>query len=207
MDDLGGAQGITSNNDKYKIQTTAEEQNKRCTESSEAIKTMRKYNKECYSSLTQQVLSAVLRTRSQFNDARCKDPQSAEYKDSLEAAKCAAENAIESIRDAERKAILTFQVLHESPISDEKLRVRRACCAVLESKKLFLDATKEKCAKHSKAYSDYVDSYTDEAMGLICPEESKLECSGMEAIKIDGATAKSKFFLTPMIKLIKTLDH
>lgn len=207
FEDLGGAQGMTSNNDKYKIQTTHEEQVRRCGEMAEAIKTLRKYNKECHTSLTQQVISAVLRTRSQFNEARCKDPQSAEFKESLEAAKCAAENALKTVNDAEVKTILTFQVLHDANVADEKLRVRRTCCAVLEAKKFFLMGTAEKCANYSKTYAEYVDSYTNEAMSLICPEDSKLMCQELEQIKIDGVTAKSKFFMTPMIKLIKTLDH
>lgn len=173
----------------------------------DAIKTLRKYNNQCYTSLTQQVLSAILRTRSEFNDLHCKDPASAEFKESLEAAKCAAEQAIDSVRDAEKKTIVSFQVLHEANISDDKLRVRRACCAVLESKKSFLAATKDKCSKYEKTYSNYVDSYTDEAMGLICPADEKLECEKLEAIKTDGVAPKSKFFLTPMVKLVKTLDH
>lgn len=200
-------QGITSLNDKYKIATNAEEQTKRCGEMAEAIKTLRKYNKECFSALTQQVLSAVLRTRSQFNELRCKDPASAEFKDSLAGAKCAAENAVESVREAEKKTIISFQVLSEAAISDDKLRVRRACCAVIDSKKVFLAATKDKCSAHEKIYSDYVDSYTSEAMGLICPEQDKLECDKLEALKTDGVTNKSLFFLTPMVKVIKQLDH
>lgn len=206
-DDLGGAQGMTANNDKYKIHTTAEEQKKRCTEMFDAIKTLRKYNKECNSALTQQVFSAVLRTRYQFNEPRCKDPESADFKDSLEASKCAAENAIDAIRATEKKAVLQFQALYDSNIPDEKLRVRRTCCAVMEAKKGFVDSTIEKCPKHTKVYSDYVNSYTDEAMGLICPEESKLDCTGLEPIKTDGVVAKSQFFWTPLIKLVKTLDH
>lgn len=207
MDDLGSAQGMTSLNDKYPIASTPEIQVKRCQEMSEAIKMLRKYNKECFSSLTQQVLSAILRTRAQFNELRCADPTSTDFKVANEAGKCAAEEAIESIKKAEKNIILTFQTLHEATIPDDKLRVRRACCAVIDAKKFFLDATKEKCAKHEKVYSDYVESYTNEAMGLICPDAEKLDCGKLEAIKIEGVTPKSKFFLTPMIKLIKTLDH
>lgn len=207
LDDLGGAQGMSSMNEKYPIATTAEQQTKRCGEMSEAIKTLRKYNKECYSSLTQQVLSAILRTRSQFNEARCTDPTSADFISGTEASKCAVDEALANVKEAEKKTILSFQVLHEASIPDDKLRVRRTCCAVLEAKKFFLDATREKCAKHEKVYADYVDSYTSEAMGLICPDAEKLDCAKLETIKIDGVTPKSKFFLTPMVKLIKTLDH
>lgn len=207
LDDLGAAQGITSLNDKYKIVTTVEEQTKRCADMVEAIKTLRKYNKECFSSLTQQVFSAMLRTRSQFNEARCKDPQSVEFKEALEAAKCAAEKAIDSVRAAEKKTIVSFQVLHEANIADDKLRLRRACCGVLDSRKVFIDATKEKCAAHEKVYADYVDSYTNEAMGLICPEPEKLDCAKLEPIKVEGVAHKSQFFLTPMVKVVKLLDH
>lgn len=207
LDDLGGAQGMTSLNDKYKIPTTVEEQVKRCAEMTDAIKTLRKYNNQCYTSLTQQVLSAILRTRSEFNDLRCKDQSTDAFKDSLAGAKCAATDALEKIKEAENKIIVSFQTVHEASISDDKLRVRRACCAVMDAKKYFLTATKEKCAKHEKIYSDYVDSYTEEAMGLICPSSDKLDCDKLEAIKTDGVQPKTKFFLTPMVKLIKTLDH
>lgn len=194
-------------NDKYKVQTTADEQTKRCTEMNDAVKTLRKYNKECYSALTQQVLSAILRTRQEFNDLRCKDPNSEEFKTALEAAKCVATEASDKTREAETKTIMAFQMLTDTTISDEKLRVRRTCCSVIDSKKFFLEATKEKCAKHEKVYADYVDSYTSEAMGLICPSADTLDCAKLEALKIDGVTPKTKFFLTPMVKLIKTLDH
>lgn len=207
MEDLGSAQGLTTLNEKYPIATTAEAQSKRCVEMNDAIKTLRRYNKECHTSLTQQVVSAILRTRSQFNEARCTDPASADFITGLDAAKCAAEMAFDNVKQAETKVILSFQVLHEASIPDDKLRVRRACCAVLEAKKFFFEATKDKCSKHDKVYADYVDSYTNEAMGLICPSVDKLDCAKLEAIKIEGVAPKTKFFLTPMVKLIKTLDH
>lgn len=207
LDDLGGAQGLTTLNDKYKLQTTSDEQVKRCQEMNDAIKTLRKYNKECYSALTQQVLSAILRTRSQMNDVRCKEPSTTEFKEALEAAKCIAEQSIEKVQEAEKKTILSLQVILDSNIPDEKLRVRRSCCAVLDAKKFFLAGTKDKCSAHEKIYAEYVDSYTSEAMGLICPEADKLECDKLEVIKTEGVEPKSKFFLNPMVKLVKTLDH
>jgi len=207
LDDMGAAQGMTTLNDKYKLQTTPDEYTKRCQEMSDAVKVLRKYNKECYSSLTQQVLSAMLRTRSQMNEERCKDPNSEAFKEGLEGVKCVAENAVEKVREAEKKIVLSFQVLHEASIPDDKLRVRRSCCAVQDSKRLFLEATKEKCSKHEALYNQYVESFSSEAMGLICPELDKLECSKLEPIKTDGVEIKSKFFLTPMVKLVKTLDH
>lgn len=194
-------------NDKYKIPTNNEEQLKRCTEMADAIKTLRKYNNQCFTSLTQQVLSATLRTRSEFNNVHCKDPTNTDFKEGVEAAKCAAEQALEKIKVAEKKIIVSFQVLHEATISDDKLRVRRACCSVLDAKKFFLAATSEKCAKHEKVYANYVNSYTEEAMGLICPAADKLECDKLEVVKTEGVEPKSKFFLTPMVKLVKTLDH
>jgi hypothetical protein len=207
LDDLGGAQGLTSLNDKYKIPMSADEQAKRCAEMTDAIKTLRKYNNQCYTALTQQVLSAILRTRSEFNDKYCKDQTSDAFKQGLDAGKCAAEQALDKVKEAEKKIIVSFQTLHEANISDDKVRVRRACCAVPEAKKHFLAATKDKCSAHEKLYSEYVDSYTEEAMGLICPSSDKLECDKLEAIKTDGVEPKTKFFLTPMVKLIKTLDH
>lgn len=207
IDELGSAQGMTTMNDKYKLETTADEQLRRCAEMSDAIKMLRKYNKECYSSLTQQVLSAILRTRAAFNEARCKDPNSAEFKEGLEAVKCIAEKSLESARREELNTVLSFQVLHELNLPDDKLRTRRACCAVLDAKKYFVNGTKDKCSAYEKIYADYVDSYTSEAMGLICPDADKLECDKLEPLKIQGVANKSKFFLSPMMKLVKTLDH
>jgi len=206
LDNLGAAQGITTLSDKYKLSTTAEEFTKRCQEMNDAVKLLRKYNKECYTSLTQQVFSAILRTRSQMNEARCK-PDTPEFKETWESTKCIQENALESARSAERKTILSTQVLNDANISDEKLRVRRACCNVLDSKTFFLDATKTNCSKYEKVYSEYVDSYTSEAMGLICPEADKLDCGKLEPLKLEGVELKYKFFLNPMLKLVKTLDH
>ena len=207
LDDLGGAQALTTLNDKYKLQTSVEEHTKRCTEMTEAIKTLRKYNKECFSSLTQQVLSAILRTRSQMTEARCSDPNSAQYKEGLEAVKCIAEKSLETARVAERKTILALQVLYDKNIDNEKLRVRHSCCAVLDAKKFFLEGTKDKCSHYEKIYAEYVDSYTSEAMGLICPEADKLDCGSLEQFKTEGVELKNKFFLNPMVKLVKTLDH
>lgn len=203
---MGGAQGYSTLQEKYKLSTTADEFAARCAEMSEAIKTLRKYNKECYSSLTQQVFSAILRTRSQMNQARCVagTPEAAE---AIAGTKCIKENAMAQVQEAERKTILASQVLFEANIPDDKLRTRRACCSVIEGKKLFLEATKEKCSKYEKLYSEYVDSYTSEAMGLICPDADKLECDKLEPLKLEGVQTKSKFFLNPMLKLVKTLDH
>lgn len=193
-------------NEKYKLATTADELAARCVEMAEAIKVLRKYNKECYSSLTQQVFSAILRTRSQMNTGRCA-PGTPEAAEAIAGTKCIKENALESVKEAERKTVLTTQVLFDANIADDKFRMRRACCNVLANKVLFLDATKEKCGKYEKLYAEYVDSYTSEAMGLICPEADKLECDKLEPLKIDGVTPKYKFFINPMLKLVKTLDH
>ena len=206
LDDLGSVQGMTTLNDKYKLSKTPEDLQKRCTEANEAIKTLRKYNKECFSSLTQQVLSAILRTRAQFNELYCKD-SAPEYKAGLEAAKCIAENAFANVNAAEKGVILKFQAIVDANIPDDKMRTRRACCSVLETKKLFLEAIKEKCSTSEKVYSDYVDSYTSEAMGLICVEPEKLDCKSLEPLKTEGVESKSKFFLGPIVKVVKTLDH
>lgn len=207
LDDMGGAQGVTTLNDKYKIATNQEEYNKRCSEMSEAIKTLRKYNKECYSSLTQQVFSAMLRTRNEFNEKRCKDPSSDSYKEGLEALKCIATEVMEPVREAEKKIIVHMQVLFDANIADEKLRLRRACCNVIESRKIFVEATKPKCAKSEAVYGDYVDSYTSEAMSLICPATDTLDCGKLEALKTESVEPKSKSYLNPILKLVKTLDH
>lgn len=206
IDDLGAAQGLSVLNDKYKLFTNEAEFTKRCEVMADAIKTLRKYNKECYSSLTQQVFSAMLRTRSQMNEGRCK-AGTPEAKETIDSTKCLVDNALEAVKDAETKTILNSQVLFDANIPDDKLRTRRACCAVIASKTLFLDATKAKCSAYTKVYSEYVDSYTSEAMGLICPEADKLECDKLEVLKTDGVAPKNKSFLNPMLRLVKSLDH
>lgn len=167
---------------------------------------LRKYNKECYSALTQQVFSAILRTRSQFNEAKCA-VGTPEHNEAFEAVKCMKDNSLEKATEAEKKAVLGSELLLDANIGDEKLRLRHACCQVLESRRYFMDATKDKCSKYEKVYSDYIDSYTSEAMSLICPDSDKLECSKLTPLKLDGVTPKNKFFLTPMLKVVKTLDH
>lgn len=204
LDDLGAAQGMTVMNDKYKLATNQDELTKRCQEMSDAIKQLKKYNKECYSSLTQQVFSAILRTRSQMNEDVCKSERAAE---ALAASKCIAENAFDKVKEAEKAIILMSQVVLDSNIADEKLRLRRSCCAVHAGKIKFMEAIKDKCQKHDKIYNEYVDSYTSEAMGLICPDTEKLECDKLEVLKLDGVQPKSTFFLNPLLKLVKTLDH
>lgn len=193
-------------NDKYKLPTTRADHERRCEEMAAAIKLLRKYNKDCYSSLTQQVFSAMLGSRAKTNELYCK-PNSDESTKAIEANKCVQEQAFAAVEDAEKRIILSSQVLLDKNIADDKLRMRNACCAVLQSKTYFIDATKTKCAKHESVYNDYVDSYTNEAMGLICPEADKLECDKLEPLKLDGVAPKSKFFLGPMLKLVKTLDH
>lgn len=206
LDDLGSAQGLTTLSDKYKLALNMDEFKKRCAEMDDAIKSLKRYNKECYTTLTQQVFSALLRTRSLMNEQRCA-PDSDLAKEAVEASKCIAENALEEARGAERKIILSSQVIDEANITDEKLRMRRSCCAVLQAKSYFLDAVKPKCSKYEKVYSEYVESYTSESMGLICEDADKLKCSELEPLKLEGVEVKSKFFLVPMLKLIKSLDH
>lgn len=206
LDDLGGAQGITASNDKYKMITKIEDMPKRCADMAAAIKTLRRYNSECYSGLTQQVFSAILRTRDAMNKANC-EPNSEPMKLVVEAMKCIQDEALESVRDAEKKTILASQVLHEANIEDAKMRMRRSCCAVVQSRNYFIDATKAKCGKFEKVYTSYVDSYTEEAFGLICESPEKLKCSELEQLKLDGVAPKSTFFLNPMLKLVKSLDH
>lgn len=203
MDDLGSAQGLTTLNDKYKLATTKDEFQKRCTEMGEAIKMLKKYNRDCFSSLTQQVFKAILNSRQELNEKYCKPEH---FDEALKASKCIVDNSLAQVQEAERKTILGSQVLVDANIADNKLRTRRACCAVLGSKNHFLNATKDKCSAYQSIYSDYVDSYTNEAFGLACPEQAKLECEKLEAIKTDGVEPKSKFFLNPMLKLVKTLD-
>lgn len=82
-----------------------------------------------------------------------------------------------------------------------------ACCGVIQSKQLFMEATKEKCAKYEKTYSEYVDSYMSEAMSLICPAPEQLECDKLEVLKLEGQEPKSKFFLTPVLKVVRSLDR
>lgn len=206
IEDLGGAQGITVLNPKYKLAGGVEEYTKRCKDAAEALKTLRKYNKECFSSLTQQVLSAILRTRAAFNEQKCA-VGTPEFAEANEAIRCMAENSLDKAIVAEKKAVAGSEVLLEANISDEKLRLRHSCCQVIATRKMFLDVTKEKCSKYEKVYSDYADSYTSEAMSLICPEADKLECDKLEGLKIDGVEPKNKFFMTPMLKVVKTLDH
>lgn len=206
LDDLSGAQGITSLNDKYKIVTSAEEQSKRCVEARDAIKTLRAYNKQCVTSLTQQVLGAILRTRSQMIDEHCM-PNSIHFAETIEGCKCIQDNALEAVKAAERKINLALQVIHESDIKDEKERLRRGCCAVLGSKAIFLEATRDKCSKHSNLYTEYVDSYTADAMSLICPSTDKLACDKLPGLSLEGVTLKSKSHLLPIYKLVKSLDH
>lgn len=206
LDDLGGAQGYTVTQEKYKLATTADELATRCQQATEAIKTLRKYNKECFSSLTQQVFSAILRTRSQMNQGRCAagTPEAAE---TVAGTKCLKENAFESVKGAELRAITNAQALYDANIPDDKLRTRRACCIVLSSRKDFIDAAKEKCSKYEKLYTEYIDSYTSEAMGLICPDAEKLECDKLEPLKTVAVQIRYKFFLNPFLKIVKTLDH
>lgn len=205
VDDQGAAQAWSYMNEKYPVPMNAEELTKACERSKEAIKVLRKYNKECYTALTQQVLSAVLRTRSQRIDSVCA-ADSAENKEELEAIKCTGEYK-DALNEIEKNAIKNFQAIGDANIADEKLRIRRTCCVVHETGKKYINATKEKCSKYTKAYTDYYDSYTSEAMGLVCPEESKLECDKLEVLKTDGVTPKTKFYLVPLMKLVQTIDH
>lgn len=203
---MGAAQGFSALSEKYKLATNKEDFQKRCEEMSQAIKMLRKYNKDCFSSLTQQVFSAILSSRAKMNELYCK-PNSEESKKAIEGNKCISEEALKPVQDAETKTIISSQVLLDKNIPDDKLRMRAACCGVATSKNYFMEATKSKCAKHEAVYSDYVDSYTSEAMGLICPELEKLECDKLEPLKLEGVQPRNKFFLNPMLKLIKSLDH
>lgn len=205
LDEMGGAQGMTFMNDKYKLATSADELTARCTEGLAALKTLKRYNKECYTSLTQQVFSAILRTRVQFNEKRCV-AGSESFTEAHEGGKCLVDNSSAAVKEAERQTIVGSQVLHEMNIPEKKNRLRRSCCAVLASRTNFLEAAKTKCAKYEKLYIDYVDSYTSEAMGLICDKPEELKCSELEPLKLAGVEPKYKFFMTPTLKVVQSLD-
>lgn len=179
---------------------------KRCTDQKAAIQTLKKYNKECYTALTEQVFGTILRTRSAMADVYCA-VDSKEFNEGIAASKCIVDNVLDAVKEAERKMIVQAQVIIDSNIPDEKLRMRRACCAVLGAKGLVLGAIKPKCSAHEKALTDYIDSYTSEAFSLICQEPDKLECGKLEPLKTEGVTPRYQFFLNPTIELVKTLDH
>lgn len=211
LDDLGAAQAITVISDKHPLPKSLEETEKKCALSLESIRKLRMYNKECNKALTQQVFSAILRTRNQLVEDKCKDPKSAEFNAMFESIRCIHENATDAVKQAETKTVLMSQVLVEADVKDEQERIKRACCDVLASKKHFMAAIKDKCGKYEKVYSDYVDSYTSESLALICSDAEKMEkdgeCETLTPLKLDGVSLKYVSFLNPMLKIVKTLDH
>lgn len=178
----------------------------KCKEIDANIRTLKEYNSKCHTSLTKQVFSAILKTRTEMQSKRCA-ADAPETKEASDAVKCLKENAFDKTKNAERKTILNSQILLDMNETDDKLRLKRACCGVIESRADFMDATKEKCPQHEKLYAEYVDSYMAEAMGLICPDAKDLECGKLEPLKMDGVEPKTKFFLSPMLKIVKSLDH
>lgn len=205
VDDLSAAQAWSFANDKYKIPTSAEGFAKSCLQSSDALKTLRKYNKQCNSALTQQVFSAVLRTRTKMMESVCK-ADTPENHAAVEASKCASKNG-QIFKEIETKLIADLYAVLESTISDDKERLYRACCLVNGSERKFLDVGKEKCREQQKVFADYMDSYTAEAMALVCPQGKELDCDKYAPLKSDPSTKRSLFYLLPLMKLVKSLDH
>lgn len=174
------------------------------------MKKLKIYNTKCNKALTQQVFKSVIDTRIALVEESCV-PNSEKFNAVLESVKCIKTKAIEEVKLAEAKMILESQALLELKNIDDKERVKRACCNVLDGKKRFMNAIKDKCNEHATQYSNYVDSYTSESLGLICPDAEKMEkdgeCAKLTAINTDSITRKYDSFLSPMMKVIKTLDH
>lgn len=173
---------------------------------------MRQLNAKCNKALTQQVLKAVIDTRSSLVAEICNDaPSGDKFSQTFESAKCIKDNAFESMRAAESQVVLNTQALLDANIADEKEKLKRVCCNVLAAKKLFLDASAATCGQFRAQYAEYVDSYSSESLGLICADIDKLaeagECAKLGALSTSNAKLRSVSFLVPMLKLVRTLEH
>ncbi|KAG9510442.1 Deubiquitinase OTUD6B, partial [Fragariocoptes setiger] len=201
FDDLGAAQGWSFMNKEHLPAREAGEFKAKCKSSDEAIKTLKLYNVKCHKSLTKQVIKAILDTRDAMMQEYCNDD--AKSKAALASINCLYDKALEKVKAAESRAIVSPQVLFDSKIDDEKERLKRACCDVLENKQHFLNATNDGCSEHKSIYEAYIDSYTSSSMSLICPENllKGQECGSLKPLATEGVKPKYSFFLNPLIKI------
>lgn len=206
LDDLGASQARTMTNDKYKVEKSSEGLVKYCDRAKDAVKTLKKYNKQCISNLTQQVVSAILRTRTQNIESICK-PDSAEFKEIVEANNCTVDNA-DLANGIELKFLRDLWALIDADFKDTKEFLHRTCCLINEQQTKLVGVAKEKCPQYVKSFTEYVESYSSEAMGLVCPEAKSLECNKYEPLKTDeSAKLKSSFYLLPIVKAVNKLDQ
>ena len=88
FDELGSAAGISFVTDKYLRPTSDTDLDLRCPEILNAIVTLRLYNKRCQTSLTQQVMSVILKSRHVYYTAICRSRGSDSIKLRYEGIKC-----------------------------------------------------------------------------------------------------------------------
>lgn len=191
LDRLEAAQGISVLNDNYKIALNPEDQVKRCAEMKSAINKLIVFNQRCFEGTTQAVFGALFKTRSEYINLHCKDPASSEFKEYLEAFKCIAEKSFDEVREAEKKTIESFADVLFSEGDDITDNLQHACCRVSEAKRVFVGATKEKCDEYKEAYSNYMDSYTNKSIPMLCPDE--LECDKLQALDVDRSVVRPQF--------------
>lgn len=205
LEESGPAQAWSFMSDKYKIPTNADEFSKSCEVAFDALKIMKKYNKECAANLTKQFMGAILNTRTKYLDSCCVR-DSPDNKANIATSKCAHDHS-EPFKKLEEKYIRKLNGIYDANLADSKDRIRHTCCATEQIKKDFLAAAKENCPDHEKTIESYIDSYISEALSLVCPSKEKLDCDNLESLKIDqSAPLKSAFYLKPVKLILNTLD-
>lgn len=197
------AQSITFRKDKFEFITSPETMLKYCNRANEAIKTLRRYNRECHKNLTQQIVGSMLKTRGQYVERVCK-PDSDDFKKEVEGLTCAF-NIPTSLED-EQKVMRQMQAVVDANIEDDKLRARRTCCTILDCQKTSLSTYREKCPSTVESFASYLDSYTSESMSFVCQDGKNLECDKLEPLKV-GSGEPKLHYLTNVVNLIRTLDH
>ena len=99
----------------------------------------------------------------------------------------------------------------EMTFKDDNEKITRMCCMLEQQKQEVASIVRPKCEKAIPFMKEFLDSYLSESLGLVCPDLKQLiksdTCNKFSPIPIEGVKSKYLFFLAPMIKILRGLEH
>lgn len=137
IDECGLAQGFSFISLEYAYPTNHSSLTKSCKRQTDAFKCL-KHNSKCLSPLSRQVLSAIIAGRIKYNKRLCAEPIGEFNTRFVDAFKCMAKS--KTLMDKGVKAEVFASVISEgianTKLNSSDVRLKHACCAVSEIKKV-----------------------------------------------------------------------
>lgn len=117
----------------------------------------------------------------------------------------------DQLRAQEERVNVLTEVLGETQFKDDKEKVTRVCCSIVQQKEDLSNLVRNQCESSIPYLNDYVDSLLSDTMTMVCPAIDTLvkggDCAKLTPLPVEGVKAKYTFALAPMIKVVKLMEH